>query len=56
MVNPCIPADLKEYTVTRKWRDAEYIITVQNPNGKQHADQPTILPYAPGKNKYTIVL
>ena len=55
-VNPCIPSDLKEYKVTRKWRDAEYIITVQNPNGKQHADQPTVLPYAPGKHEYTIIL
>ena len=56
MVNPCIPAELKEYTVTRKWRDAEYIITVKNPNGKQHADQPTVLPYAPGHHEYTIIL
>ena len=55
-INPCIPADLKQYKVTRKWRDAEYIITVQNPNGKQHADQPTVLPYAPGKHEYTIIL
>ena len=55
-VNPCIPSDLKEYTVTRKWRDAEYVITVKNPNGKQRADQPTILPYAPGKHEYTIIL
>ena len=55
-VNPCIPADLKEYKVTRKWRDAEYVITVKNPNGKQHADQPTVLPYEPGKHEYTIVL
>ena len=55
-VNPCIPADLKEYKVTRKWREAEYVITVKNPHGKQHADQPTVLPYAPGKHEYTIVL
>ena len=55
-VNPCIPSDLKEYKVTRKWRDAEYVITVKNPNGKQHADQPTVLPYEPGKHEYTIVL
>ena len=55
-VNPCIPADLKEYTVTRKWRDAEYVITVQNPNGKQHPDQPTVLPYAPGKHEVTVIL
>ena len=55
-INPCIPADLKEYTVTRKWRDAEYRITVQNPNGKQHPDQPTVLPYAPGKHEVTVIL
>jgi cellobiose phosphorylase len=55
-INPCIPSDLKEYTVTRKWREAEYVITVKNPNGKQHADQPTVLPYQPGKHEYTIVL
>jgi cellobiose phosphorylase len=56
MVNPCIPSDLKEYKVTRKWRDAEYVITVKNPNGKQHADQPTVLPYAPGHHDVTITL
>ena len=56
MVNPCIPADLKEFKVTRKWRDAEYVITVKNPNGKQHADRPTVLPYAPGKHTVTVTL
>jgi len=55
-VNPCIPSDLKEYTVTRKWRDAEYVITVKNPNGKQRADQPTVLPYEPGKHEVVITL
>ena len=56
MVNPCIPADLKQYTVIRKWRDAEYVITVKNPNGKQRPDQPTVLPYEPGKHEIEIVL
>ena len=56
MVNPCIPADLKEYKVTRKWRDAEYVITVKNPHGKQRPDQPTVLPYAPGKHEVTVEL
>ena len=56
MVNPCIPSDLKEFKVTRKWRDAEYVITVKNPNGKQHADRPTVLPYAPGKHTVTVTL
>jgi Cellobiose phosphorylase len=55
-VNPCIPSDLKEYKVTRKWRDAEYVITVKNPNGHQHPDRPTILPYAPGHHEITVTL
>jgi len=56
MVYPCIPSDLKEYIVTRKWRDAEYIITVKNPNGKQRPEQPTILPYEPGRHEVEIIL
>ena len=56
LVDPCIPADLKEFKVTRKWRDAEYVITVKNPNGKQHADTPTCLPYAPGMHNSVIIL
>ena len=56
MVDPCIPSDLKEYTVTRKWRDAEYVITVKNPNGKQRAEKPTVLPYEPGRHEVIIEL
>ena len=56
LVDPCIPAELKEYTVKRKWRDAEYVITVKNPLGKQHADKPTILPDTEGKHEITITL
>ena len=53
---PCIPSDLKEFKVTRKWRDAEFVITVKNPSGKQHPDQPTVLPYEPGKHEVVITL
>lgn len=56
LIDPCIPADLKEYTVRRKWREAEYVITIKNPHGKQHADKPTVLPYAAGKHEITITL
>lgn len=56
MVDPCIPSDMKEYTVTRKWRDAEYVITVKNPNGKQRAEKPTVLPYEPGRHEVIIEL
>ncbi|MEJ2627925.1 MAG: glycosyl transferase, partial [bacterium] len=33
IINPCIPPEWKEYTVTRKYRGAEYIISVKNPKG-----------------------
>ena len=55
-VNPCIPSDMKEYKVTRKWRDAEYVITVKNPNGKQRLAEPVVLPYEPGRHEAEIVL
>ena len=32
-VDPCIPADWKEFSVIRRWRGAEYRIHVTNPNG-----------------------
>ena len=33
VIDPCIPADWKEYTVLRRWRGAEYRIHVTNPKG-----------------------
>ena len=33
VVDPCIPKAWKEYTVTRRFRGAEYRITVKNPDG-----------------------
>lgn len=32
-VDPCIPADWKEFSVKREWRGAEYNISVKNPDG-----------------------
>ena len=32
-IDPCVPADWKEFEVTRKWRGAEYQIKITNPNG-----------------------
>ena len=33
VIDPCIPADWKEFTMTRRWRGAEYRIHVTNPHG-----------------------
>ena len=34
-INPCLPVDLKGYSVNRKFRDADYSIKVVNPTGVQ---------------------
>ena len=33
VIDPCIPADWPEFTVTRKWRGATFNINVANPDG-----------------------
>ena len=33
IIDPCIPANWKEFTVVRKWRGSTYTIHVTNPNG-----------------------
>ena len=33
VIDPCIPATWKDFTVVRKWRGAEYHIHVTNPQG-----------------------
>ena len=33
LIDPCLPASAKEYTVTRRFRDGEYEIVVKNPDG-----------------------
>lgn len=35
VVDPCVPGDWREFTVTRKWRGATYHIHVTNPAGVQ---------------------
>ena len=35
MIDPCIPGDWKQFTVTRQWRGATFEITVNNPHGVQ---------------------
>jgi cellobiose phosphorylase len=56
-IDPCIPADVKGYTVIRRYRGATYEITVENPDGAQHGVRAlyadgkplsgTVLPVAP---------
>ncbi|WP_028908903.1 GH36-type glycosyl hydrolase domain-containing protein [Prevotella sp. AGR2160] len=34
-IDPCLPAEAREYRVHRRFRGADYDITVRNPNGRQ---------------------
>lgn len=33
VIDPCVPADWKEFSANRVWRDAEFDIQVENPSG-----------------------
>ena len=35
LIDPCVPASAREFTVKRKFRGGEYLITVKNPDGVQ---------------------
>ena len=58
-IDPCLPETAKDYTVQRKFRDAEYEITI-HPNGAQKGVKQvildgkpidgTVIPYSPGKH------
>ena len=38
-IDPCIPPEWKQYTLTRRFRSAVYHITVENPDGIEHGVQ-----------------
>ncbi|MBR5342743.1 MAG: glycosyl transferase [Oscillospiraceae bacterium] len=42
-IEPCIPASLAGYTVTRRFRGAGYEIRVENPDGAQHGVREVLL-------------
>ena len=62
-INPCLPSDMKGYTVNRKFRDADYVIKVTNSgaqkgvkklivNGKEIAGN--IVPMQPAGSKTVV--
>lgn len=65
-VNPCIPADWKGFTVNRKFRGAEYIITVKNESGvmkgvKQitldgKTTEGNVIPHSAGKHIVEVIM
>ena len=65
IVDPCIPDTIKDMTIRRTFRGAEYIIKVENPNGNQKGIkkmvvdgkeiQGNLIPIEEGKKVYNIV-
>ncbi|MCL2199457.1 MAG: glycosyl transferase [Defluviitaleaceae bacterium] len=65
-IDPCIPADMKGFSVTRKFRGATYEITVQNPNGAEKGIKEitvdgkkiegNILPVSEGTHKVVVIM
>jgi cellobiose phosphorylase len=65
-IDPCIPETLKEYSVKRVLRDAEFDITVKNPNGRQSgiskivldgsAIEGNIIKATPGKHTVEVIM
>ena len=43
IIDPCIPADWKNFEITRKWRNASFKITVNNPNGIEKGVKSVVL-------------
>jgi len=43
VIDPCIPADWKNFEITRKWRNASFKITVNNPNGVEKGVKSVVL-------------
>ena len=66
MVDPCLPADIKEYTVKRKFRDGIFNITIKNESGAQKGIKKlivdgqevagNIIPNAAGEHEVTVVM
>ena len=66
LIDPCLPSTAQEYSVKRKFRDAEYRIRISNPKGvskgilSMQVDGDSIegnlIPYAPGSHEVMVVM
>lgn len=65
-IRPCLPTTAKEYTVTRRFRNGEYTITVKNPDGVEtgiksitvdgNAIDGNVIPATPGNHTVEVVM
>ncbi len=52
LVKPCLPSSIKEYRIHRKFRDAEYELTIRNSSSGREV----FIPYEPGRHEMTLDL
>lgn len=65
-IEPCVPSDLKEYSIKRIFRDGEFLITVKNPDGIQKGIksitvdgshiQGNLVKYLPGRHIVNVLM
>ena len=66
LIDPCLPSTAQEYSVKRKFRDAEYRIRISNPQGVSKGVasvevdgaliEGNVIHYAPGSHEVTVVM
>ena len=66
LIDPCLPSTAKEYSVTRRFRGAEYNIHVSNPQGNQkgikslvvdgNPVEGNVVPFSEGKHTVEVVM
>ena len=65
-INPCVPKNFGDFTMTRKFRNATYYITVKNPDNVEKGIRSVlvdgtpidgcIIPYEKGKESYHVIV
>ena len=66
LIDPCVPSTAQEFSVKRKFRDAEYRIRISNPKGVNRGVltvevdgaliDGNVIPYEPGSHEVTVVM
>ncbi len=66
LIDPCVPVTALDYSVKRKFRDAEYRIRIRNPKGINHGVESVevdgtlidgnVIPYTPGSHEVIVIM
>ena len=66
LIDPCVPNTAQEFSVKRKFRDAEYRIRISNPQGVNRGVltvevdgvliDGNVIPYSPGSHEVTVIM